>query len=439
MEHASSSAHARETWSPARLLAWAGGVVILMAFSGHLLSIVASRTGYQSRFWKLGLDALLCMLLLAIALAIASLVRPSYEHPSNGPNRKTEAWFGLILALLAIVHVLLVVVVVRPGTAPPIDVYTFQRDACGDLLKGIDPFGATQVDIYDAHDSSLFYGPGMVANGRVLEGFQYTPLTLVWDLPGYLFGDVRLSYVLAVIVSALILFALSPDFRGLGIASFLLLSPLTFMVESRGFTEPLIYMTLCATVYAAVKKRWWLPIALGLFLASKQYNVLALPLIAYFVHPLRAKSYWKLTGISVGIAAATILPFAVWNPRGLWHDMVLFHLRQPYRLDSLSFSVPFPWIMKVGPVLVLAFVIWAVRAGNRSAAMFPAAYGVVLLLFFCTSKQAFPNYYFLAGQAFFISIVSLPAAGSGMCVPSSSWAPFRKSQNGAGSDLRKRQ
>jgi hypothetical protein len=255
---------------------------------------------------------------------------------------------------------------------------------------------------------ALFYGPGMVVNGRVQVGFQYPPLTLLWVLLGYLLGDVRIGYIFAVIISALFSFAICPNKRGLWIVSVLLLSPLTFSVEYLCWTEPLVLLALSATVYAALRKRWRLPVALGLFLATKQYNFLALPFIGYFVHPFQWKGYWKLTGWSLAVAVTTVLPFAVWNFRGLWHDLVLFHLAQPFRQDALSFAVPFPFMLKIGPVLLVAFIAWAIRSGMRNAAMFAAAYGVSLLLFFPTSKQAFANYYFLIAQAFFLAVAAMP-------------------------------
>ena len=398
---------------PAALLGAAGCVLIVAAFGAYLLGLAAARGAYRSRAWEMELFALLGVLFLAIVLAIAALARPALGNRSYVRARKVDGQMRLVFALLLLAHLLLAFLFVRPGTLPAIDVYSSQADACRSLLRGADPFGATQADVYNARESSLYYAPELVAGGKILEGFQYPPLTLIWALPGYLLGDVRISYIFAVIVSAWILFALSPDRRGLGIASVFLLSPLTLVVESCSFTEPLVYMTLCATTYAAVKKRWWLPIALGLFLASKQYNLLAVPFIAYFVRPFEWKGYWKLAGLSLATAAATILPFALWNPGALWHDMVLFHLRQPYRFDSLSFAALSPWIMKVGPALVLAFVVWSLRARNRVAAMFPAAYAVALLLFFSTSKQAFANYYFLAGQALFLAIAALPASMEG--------------------------
>jgi len=395
-----------------RLLGTAGILVLIVALAGHMLSEAFSASIHPSRAWHFSLSILMGLLLLAIAFGAVALARPARQNLSCNRIHTADGFSLLILSLLITFHILMALLILRNGSGVATDVYTFQRDACKNLLHGIDPFGATQADNYDARYSAVFYSPGWVLNGRVLVGLQYPPLTLLTALPGYLLGDVRIGYVLAVLISALLLFALSPGPRGLGLASVLLLSPLTFLIEFLCYTEPLAYVTLCATMYAAMKKRWWLPIALGLFLASKQYNILALPLIAYFIQPFQWKAYCRLAGLSLATAAVTVLPFAIWDPRALWHDLVLFHLAQPFRPDSLSFTVLFPWIVRIGPVLVLGFILWALRAKIRSAAMFPVAYGIALLLFFSTSKQAFANYYFLVGHAFFLSIAALPAASA---------------------------
>jgi hypothetical protein len=296
------------------------------------------------------------------------------------------------------------------------DCYTFQRDAAHSLVHGVDPYGGTQANVYSEAESKIYYGPGMVVDGRVLVGFQYPPLTLLWVLPGYLLGDVRYSYMLAVMLAALFSFAMAPNARSLWLAVFLLLNPLTFYVENRSFTEPLVLMMLCATLYAAVKRRWWLPVALGLFLATKQYNFLAVPFLGYLALPFQWKSWLKLTAQSLAVAAATVLPFACWNARGLWHDLVLFHLAQPFRADAMSFAVAVPWMMKIGPLLLLGFIVWSLRAAARSTAMFAAGYGVAILLFFSTSKQAFCNYYFLIAQALLLAAAAAP------------WAPYTASR-----------
>ena len=349
------------------------------------------------------------MISLAIVFGIGAIARSTKDQPTTkdtaAPPPTNSPRMSLILVGLILVHCVVAVVICRHWL-PMIDTYTFQRDACKNLLQGIDPFGATQADIYGSRYN--FYGPGMVVNGRVQVGFQYPPLTLFWALPGYLLGDIRYAYIFAVMLSAWIIFAMVPNQRSLCIAALLLLNPLTFFVEIMSWTEPLVLLTLSATLYAAIKKRWWLPIALGLFLASKQYNVLALPFLAGLIQPLQWKPYGKLLTRALLITAATILPFALWNFHGLWRDLVLFHLAQPFRPQSLSFAVPYPIFLKIGPALLLAFIVWATITRIRNPAMFAAGYAVSLLLLLSTSKQAFCNYYFLIAQGFWLGVAALP-------------------------------
>lgn len=390
------------------LLAFAGGVVIIAAFTGMMLwGTIVSKLGVHARSFGVYIYLLLGMVLVALVLAIAGIARFPGQCRTSTSTRNELSQYWPILAVLVLIHCVTAFFLSKPGSADNIDTYTFQRDACRNLLHGTNPFGTTQADIFSPSLTALYYGPNMVLNGRVQIGFQYPPLTLFWALPGYLLGDVRYSYLIAIIISAFLLFAIAPDKHGLGLVSVLLLSPLTFAVENRCWTEPMVLMTLSATVYAAGKKRWWLPIALGLFLASKQYNILALPLIGYFIRPFSWKAYWKLSCQGLGVAAVTILPFAFWNVRGLWHDLILFHLAQPFRLDAVSFAVIFPALEKIGPILVVVFLAWALKAQRRDPAIFPSAYGVAVLLFFATSKQAFANYYFLIAQAFFLSVAAL--------------------------------
>ncbi|HXB62142.1 MAG TPA: hypothetical protein VNU94_04745 [Acidobacteriaceae bacterium] len=370
--------------------------------------------------WGNCIPAGLGFVLAAIVLSMIAIARSGQEQSAgeastdapdqadgiqSGPRRR---W--LIFGAAILIHGAVALYLCKAVPAITMDCFTFQRDAANKLVHGIDPYGTTQVNVYSPVDAKRFYGPGMVANGRVLVGLQYPPLTLLWILPGYLLGDVRYSYVLAIMIAAWLSFAMVPNKRSQWLTVFLLLNPLTFYVENRCFTEPLVLMMLCATVYAAVKKRWWLPLALGLLLAAKQYNFLVLPLAGYLVQPFQWRRYLKLAGTSLVVAAATVLPFACWNLRGLWHDLVLFHLAQPFRADAMSFAVAFPLLLKIGPLLLLAFLVWSLRVSARSAAMFAAAYGVSVLLFFSTSKQAFCNYYFLIAQALLLAVAAWPEA-----------------------------
>jgi hypothetical protein len=350
-------------------------------------------------------------------VGIAAAVRESVPPPATGRNSRHLCW---ILAALLVFHTGAALHLLRSHDGDPaptgqfagsdprnIDCYTFQLDAVKKLLHGVNPYGTTQANIYSAYETSHFYGPGMVQNGRVLAGLQYPPVTFLAALPGYLLGDLRYGYVLAVLLAAIFAFAAAPGGAGFCLAAYLLLNPITFMVEEHCWTEPLVWMLLCATLYAAIKRPRWLALALGLFLASKQYNFLALPLIGILPRPFTWKACRRLLGASLAVAFATLLPFAWLNLHALWHDLVLFHLEQPLRQDALSFGVIYPPYMKIGLLLLLAFLAWIARRGVDRTALFAAAFGVALLLVVSAGKQAFMNYYFLISMSLLLAAAAL--------------------------------
>ncbi len=355
--------------------------------------------------WGESLIAGLGFLTLAVALGIASMARAGSGTQASRELANSKR----IVATLMALHALAAVYYCHRVPANDIDCYTFQRAAVERLVHGIDPFGKTQANLYTAAETAKYYGPGMVVDGRVQVGLQYPPLTLAWILPGYLLGDIRYSYILSIVLSGAILFALNPGRLGLHLTAFLLANPITFLIEDRCWTEPLVLLVLSLTVYCAYRHRRWLPFALGLFLATKQYNFLALPFLQSLLLPFRWQSYWKLVGLAILVALATVAPFAVWDFHALIHDLVLFHLAQPFRWDSLSFAVVSPVFTRVGPLLVIAFAAWSIRRAPATPAMFAAAYGLALLLFVVTSKQAFANYYFLIAQALLLAAAATQA------------------------------
>jgi hypothetical protein len=387
----------RQRWrgcSAALLFACAGVAVVAGAICG-------------SAGWGDCTPAGLCFLLAGIALSLCAMARwkreISPDEPVRGRGSRRQRWMPAALIVILLIHGAVAVHFCKRVAATNIDCYIFQRDGWQKLMHGVDPYGTTSMNVYGPVESRVFYKPGMAVDGRVQEGIPYPPLTLYWLLPGYLLGDVRYSYILAVMIAAGFCYAMAPGWRGLCLAAFLLLSPLTFFVENRCWTEPLALMMLCVTMYAAMKRRWWLPVALGLLLASKQYNLLALPFTGYLVFPFAWRRWWRLVGWSLAVAAATVLPFAWWNLKGLWHDTVVYLLALPPRTDAITFAVYFPFAVKAGPLLLVVFLVWCVRSRRPSAAMFAAGYGTALLLIFSTGSLAFCNYYFLIGQALLLA------------------------------------
>lgn len=349
----------------------------------------------------------LVLIAMAIVLGVAAL---AFARPENFAEPRASRGFPYrwVLFVLLALHGFIAFHLIR--SAPPkIDTLSLQREATEMLLQGHDPYGTSHANTYNADETRRFYSPGEVVNGRIQIGMPYPPVTFLCLVPGYLLGDIRYGFVAAIFLSTLFIFALFPDVRGLSLTVVVLVSPVTYLVEYACWTEPLLWMLLCATVYAAVKRPRWLPLALGLFLSTKQYNFLALPFIGFLLQPFSWKGYWKLLAQSLCVALATVLPFALWNFSGEWHDLIgiFFSSGVPVREDGLTFAVRFPIYAVIGKLLLLAYVVWAVRRWNQHSAMFAAAYGMALMLFFSSSSLAYLNYYFLITSALWLTAASL--------------------------------
>ncbi|WP_420239695.1 hypothetical protein ACOBR2_09075 [Telmatobacter bradus] len=343
----------------------------------------------------------LVLLVLALLLVLYAL---QAELPAEARQQRAGITGSMVVVLVLLMasHTWVALHHIHESSRR-IDCYTFQQDAVDSLWKGENPYSSTHANIYNPDETARYYGPGMVVNGRVQVGLQYPPLTLLPALVGSSLGDVRYGYLLAILVSALLLAAALPGWRGILAAGFALWNPLTFLTEGNCWTEPLAWMLLCLVVFAAYRKPGWLPVCLGLLVASKQYNLLILPLSVLLLENFSWKQYLKQLAIVLGVAVLTAFPFLLWNVRALWYDLVQFHLVQPYRKDAVSLAVPFPWILKLSLPLVLLLLVWIVAKVQPGRWRFTAAYGVVFLLFFVTAKQAFCNYYFLISQLFLLA------------------------------------
>ena len=346
------------------------------------------------------------LLLTPAALVCAAGIAASCSQQPTSDN-VPHRWLLVALACAALLHHSVTSIsLLRSQAATNIDVYLFQHHAAAALLHGIDPHTLTTENIYGS--SPLVYGPGMVVNGRVHIGMPYPPASLFFVLPGYLAGDIRYAYVAAVLLSAVLLLLIRTDYASVGIACLLLLNPVTRYVEGRSWTEPFVLLALTATIYAAAKKCWWLPIALGVFFASKQYSVLALPFVPMLVGERGWRSARRLLAQALGVALVLTLPLALWNVQGFWRDIVLVHLRQPFRPDALSLGNlfgPIPgWAILI---LVVMSIIFSTCWARPHPSMFAACFGFTFLIFVCTNKQAFCNYYFLIVQSLLLAVAAL--------------------------------
>ena len=339
-----------------------------------------------------------------------------------GVSATRVARFAVPLLLLA--HLALGVWVIQATPSPGVDVFVFQRDACAALLNGHNAYAITFPDIYGG--KLPVYGPGVVgADGRLNFGYPYPPLSLLLALPGHLAGDFRYAQLVALTLAGALLAYARPGERGgfpgaraVAAAALLLFTPRGFFVVEAGWTEPFAMLMLAATVFAACRRgRAWAiacAISFGLLLASKQYLVLALPLMLLLpvAETLRGRSGMML--VSLLVAAAVTAPLALWDVNAFTNSAVTLQFRQPFRADALSYLVP---LNASGRFTAPAWLAFACAAGAILAALWrcprtPAGFAVglamVLFVFFATSKQAFCNYYALVLSAMCAALAALP-------------------------------
>jgi hypothetical protein len=315
--------------------------------------------------------------------------------------------------LFLVAHAAVTIALLR-SSPPHIDVAVFLRDGAVAVLHGHNPYSMTFPNIYPPALAELFYGHGVVVDRRITFGFPYLPVALLIAIPGQLLGDVRYSQLIAMVVTALVLRRLASDRVGRAAAVLGVAAPAAIPMLTGAWTEPTLVALLACLVLALEGRRYvFMAVFLGLFLVSKQYVVVAIPLIWL----IRQSLTRRVIFISLGVATAVTLPFFLVGPTAFWKSIVEFQLIQPFRADSLSllvssvntFGWPPPWTYGALPLVSggLTAIALALRA-PRTPAAFAAAIGLTLLVTILLSKQAFMNYYFLVSGAFLIAAVAWP-------------------------------
>lgn len=329
--------------------------------------------------------------LLAVGLALGVAVSMFWPALGLKPLRVPALVGCYLIAGVWMIHA---------SPDPLIDVYVFQKGATQTLMAGQNPYTMIYADIY--HDPT-FYGPGVVVDGKLTIGFPYTPLSLLLAVPGQaLGGDYRYSQLVATALAALFLAYARPGSLGTAAAAFLLFTPRAFFVLEQGWTEPFVVLLMAVSVFLACRGSRWLPVSLGLMIVTKQYMVLALPLMFLLLPRLLPpwKEIFKQLMIVGGVALAVSLPLALWNLPAFWYSVFTFQVLQPFRPDSLSYMA---WAYQQWAILLpvaLAFAVTAAAIGlacwraPRTPAGFAAGLALVGLAFFAFNKQAFCHYYY---------------------------------------------
>ena len=313
------------------------------------------------------------------------------------------------LAAFLALHLVLVALLLT--TLPMVsDVQALMDGAASALVRGVDPYAITVPGVYGP-DHDWVYGPGVLRDGRIQYGYPYLPVPLLVVLPAYLLGDIRLALVAATVLTSWIIATLATDRLGRVAAVMVLVMPVGWAVQINYWVEPVLLLAVALTSAALVRRTSAAALWFGCFLASKQYAIIHLPLLWMLAR--RSGKRGVLTALAVPLVLCSA--FFLWDPSAFWHSAVEFHLRQPYRPDTVTLTPllerlfgnspdvlfgPYGLVLGSG---VSALISWRCRP---SPATFSAGIGLSLAVAVLFSKQGHANYWGLIGGALLIAVAT---------------------------------
>ncbi len=288
------------------------------------------------------------------------------------------------------------------GPIPKIDLVVYHKLGIRALLEGVSPYTSIYPDIYTPAESVTYYGPGLSKDGVLQVGYPYLPLALLLSAPAeILLGDFRLAELFALLATAYFIGYARPSAWSFPVATIFLFTPLTFFFLAHGWMEPFILMLLGFSAWSYYRAKSLLPFALGLLCASKQYLIIAAPLVLLLApRPLsdRAGRVFLAKVLLTGCLAT--LPVVLIDPGAFVHSAVWMFLRAPYRVDSLSYVTWFSLggqegFPILGFIVPLGILFACLLRGSPTFVGFLTSFVAVMLPFFALNKQAFANYYHL--------------------------------------------
>jgi hypothetical protein len=301
--------------------------------------------------------------------------------------------------------------ILRWSPSPQIDVVTVHRAAISALLHGRSPYAITFRNIYG--DTS-FYNPALATGEWVAFGYPYPPLSLLVAVPGQLLArDYRYAELASILGAAALIGYSRPGRLPKLAAALFLTTPRLFFVLEQGWTEPVALVLLAATAFCLVRKPSWVPWAAGLLLVTKQYLVLAVPLLVRLALKqgrTTSKGILRFLVIAACAASLVTLPFVLWRFRAFVDSVVILQFREPLRVDSLSYV---SWAVRAGwsqgsiywsiAAAAIALPVGLMKTPN-TASGFLASLTLATFTMFAFGSKAFCNYYFFVIGALCCSI-----------------------------------
>ena len=317
-----------------------------------------------------------------------------------------------LLAILAVAYLGLVIMAILTSSGI-IDVELFVRGGLDALSAGQSPYAITIDNPYGPNETALFYGPGVVEDGRVVYGYPYLPATLLLDLPAHLVADAVWMHLAAMAFAIALAWRMATDQVGRAAVAMLALTHSTPWLILHYWIEPVIIGFFTLTVWGLTRgRRWAVVMGLAMVFSSKQYAVFFLPA----VWPVLRTAGLRTLVAATALGCVIVGGFVMMDPHAFFRSVVELQLLQPFREDSISLLPGVQAVLGDLPngllvglpfvgIAVSGVVAWRTESGPTAFAL---CVGLGLLATVLVSKQAFVNYYMMAGSALLLAGVTWP-------------------------------
>jgi hypothetical protein len=275
------------------------------------------------------------------------------------------------------------------------DVFREMQVATGALARGLNPYGPTVQTLIPVSEHGAVLTP---------EHFGYGPGILVVGLPGRLLGDVRLSQAAIWIAIAVVIAFVGrrqPVAVAAGAIALVLLSPFGVDLAEHAFNDATGVACLLLWFLGRQRHPRWARLALGIALTTKPTVLAALLVMLVWSRAARRDIWWGL-----GVAAAIVIPFALWDGIGnflhstveLWLGPVfLMNRADAITIGALVHTYGLPYLPSVViAAATLAVGVLILRHRPRDSVDLLLAGAVLTIAYLILGHQAFMNYYSVA-------------------------------------------
>lgn len=373
----------------ATLLLAVGGIVASAPWSVREATAVASAAtlgmtiliGWRFHVFLAGVPSVF----VAQGLALVTLIG---VYTIGQKDRRLVRW----IAIIGVLTVVWVGLSISYGDVLDTDVYDLHEQAADALLDGRNPYTTGSVSVVESHP---FQGRELIRE------YTYPPTALIaYAGSSILFGESRVVGAIAIAASmALALYFVGRRLQCPGrgqhldaaMAALLGSNPVNYLMVFTGWTEAVALPFMLVSAGLWHRNPTVSAISLGISVSTKQYFLLAIPILALVPDPRK----WRRLALVVATAAATFVPFLLWDAKGLVNGVVTHHITRAPRLDAATLGgigVNLPSAMAVAGGVAIGI---AVIIRMKTSGTFWLALGASIGSFTFLAVRGFRNSWWL--------------------------------------------